>query len=170
MKLEEILAWNYLQTNTGKKKDSNNHLECFLVFTYMITCFWLLVSGLSVKFTADNPVVVETNKNITLKWSINKTTGSNVRDINAYVQSQSIKKRKIVTWGNNEPIVLRDAEKIYDNRLKTDFAGNKFSLKIINAKYVDSGNYSAEVLLESFEKAVQVATVNVYGMFFSYFQ
>ena len=122
------------------------------------------------KFTADNPVVVETNKNITLKWSINKTTGSNIRDINAYVQSQSIKKRKIVTWANNEPLVLRDAEKIYDYRLKTDFVGNKFSLKIINAKYVDSGNYSAEVLLESFEKAVQVATVNVYGMFFSYFQ
>ena len=122
------------------------------------------------KFTADNPVVVETNKNITLKWSINKTTGSNVRDINAYVQSQSIKKRKIVTWGNNEPVVLGGAEKIYDYRLKTDLAGNKFSLKIINAKYVDSGNYSAEVLLESFEKAVQVATVNVYGMFFSYFQ
>lgn len=125
---------------------------------------------MSVKFTADNPVVVETNKNITLKWSINKTTGSNIRDINAYVQSQSIKKRKIVTWANNEPLVLRDAEKIYDYRLKTDFVGNKFSLKIINAKYVDSGNYSAEVLLESFEKAVQVATVNVYGMFFSYFQ
>ena len=122
------------------------------------------------KFTADNPVVVETNKNITLKWSINKTTGSNIRDINAYVQSQSIKKRKIVTWANNEPLVLRDAEKIYDYRLKTDFVGNKFSLKIINAKYVDTGNYSAEVLLESFEKAVQVATVNVYGMFFSYFQ
>lgn len=125
---------------------------------------------MSVKFTADNPVVVETNKNITLKWSINKTTGSNIRDINAYVQSQSIKKRKIVTWANNEPLVLRDAEKIYDYRLKTDFVGNKFSLKIINAKYVDTGNYSAEVLLESFEKAVQVATVNVYGMFFSYFQ
>ena len=125
---------------------------------------------MSVKFTADNPVVVETNKNITLKWSINKTTGSNIRDINTYVQSQSIKKRKIVTWANNEPLVLRDAEKIYDYRLKTDFVGNKFSLKIINAKYVDSGNYSAEVLLESFEKAVQVATVNVYGMFFSYFQ
>ena len=122
------------------------------------------------KFTADNPVVVETNKNITLKWSINKTTGSNIRDINAYVQSQSIKKRKIVTWANNEPLVLRDAEKIYDYRLKTDFAGNKFSLKIINAKYVDSGNYSAGVLLESLEKPVQVATVNVYGMFFSYFQ
>ena len=120
------------------------------------------------KFTADNPVVVETNKNITLKWSINKTTGSNIRDINAYVQSQSIKKRKIVTWANNEPLVLRDAEKIYDYRLKTDFVGNKFSLKIINAKYVDSGNYSVEVQLKPYEE--EVAIVNVHGMFSSYFQ
>ena len=65
---------------------------------------------------------------------------------------------------------MRGAEKIYDNRLKTDLAGNKFSLKIINAKYIDSGNYSVEVLLKPFEEAVQVATVNVYGMFFGYFQ
>ena len=59
---------------------------------------------------------------------------------------------------------------MYGGWLKIDFADNKFAFKISNAKYNDSGNYSIKVVLESYEKAVGVATAIVQGMFFSYYQ
>ena len=117
--------------------------------------------------------MVETGKNITIQWRINKTNGSNIEYIRANAQSQSFKKTRIVTWGEERPDVSESVKKIYGVRLETYFADNKFTIKISNTKYNDSGNYSVVVLLENggkFEKEVNVSTVKVHGMFSSYFQ
>ena len=105
-----------------------------------------------------------------MQWRINKTIGSNINYIWAYAQSQSFKKTQIVGWANGEPDLSKDGEKIYGVRLETDFADNKFTIKISNTKYNDSGNYSVEVQLNPFEKKDNVAAINVHGMFSSYFQ
>ena len=105
-----------------------------------------------------------------MQWRINKTIGSNINYIWAFAQSQSFKKTQIVTWGGNRPVVFEDGRKIYGDRLETDFADNKFTIKISNTKYNDSGNYSVEVQLDSNEKEDNVAIVNVHGMFSSHFQ
>ena len=70
---------------------------------------------------------------------------------------------------NKEPVVLRDGENIYGDRyqLRTDFADDIFTLIIFNATYNDSGNYSVEVGVKPGGDVVDVATVNVHGMFFS---
>ena len=114
--------------------------------------------------------MVETGKNITMQWRINKTVRSNIKFIWAYAQSQSFKKTQIVSWGNNRPNVHEDGRKIYGDRLETDFADNKFTIKISNTKYNDSGNYSVEVQLDPYEEEDNVAIVNVHGMFSSHFQ
>ena len=104
-----------------------------------------------------------------MQWKINKTSGSTIKYIWAFVQSQSIKKTQIVTWVDGEPsYVFKNIKKIYGDRLRKDFADNKFTLKIRNAKYNDSGNYSMEVQSDPFEMKIDVATVHVHGMFFSY--
>lgn len=56
------------------------------------------------------------------------------------------------------------------DRLRTDFAGNKFTFLIPNAKYNDSGNYFVDVLSIPIEEASEVATLIVHGMFFGYYQ
>ena len=101
-----------------------------------------------------------------LPWNINKMPGSDFGYIFAYIQSGSTKKIKIVSWGDMIPIILKNGRKMYDGRLKIDFADNKFVFKICNAKYNGSGNYSIKVVLEPYEKAVGVATAIVQGMFF----
>ena len=78
-----------------------------------------------------------------------------------------VKKTKVVTWGNEEPVVLRYGENIYGDRLRTDFADDIFTLIIFNATYNDSGNYSVEVGVKPGEDVVDVATVNVHGILFS---
>ena len=116
---------------------------------------------------------METGKNITMQWRIDKTVGSNIYYIRAFTQLQSFKKTQIVTWANGEVHVARNGRKSYGFRLETDFTDNKFTIKKSNTKYSDSGNYSVEVLLEkgrNFEIEVNVATVNVHGMFSSHFQ
>ena len=114
--------------------------------------------------------MVETGKNITMQWRINKTVGSKIDYIRAFAESQSFKKTEIVNWAGNRPHVYEDGRKIYGDRLETDFADNKFTIKISNTKYNDSGNYSVEVQLNPFEKKDNVAALNVHGMFSSYFQ
>ena len=105
-----------------------------------------------------------------MQWSINKTAESNINYIFAFAQSQSVKKTKVVTWGNEEPVILRDGENIYGDRLRTVFADDIFTLMIFNATYNDSGNYSVEVGVKPWEVVVDVVTVNVHGMFFSVFE
>ena len=103
-----------------------------------------------------------------MQWSINHTAGYKIDYIRAFVQSQSIEETLIVYWGD-KPDVYEKGKKIYGERLKTNFADNRFTLMIFNAKYIDSGNYSVHFLLKkSKESAVEAATVNVHGMFFSY--
>ena len=114
--------------------------------------------------------MVETGKNITMQWRINKTVGSNINYIRAYAQLQSLKKTQIVYWVDGEPYLSKNGEKIYGDRLETDFADNKFTIKISNTKYNDSGNYSVEVQLDPYEEEDNVAIVNVHGMFSSHFQ
>ena len=135
-------------------------------------CFHLPVSarGLSIKIDSGNPVVVGTRKNITMQWSINETAASNIKFINVYFQSQSIKKTQIVYYTNSKVSVDNEGKKIYGNRLRPDFADSKFTLVIFNAKYSDTGSYSVEFVLETWERGNEDATVNVYGMFFSYCQ
>ena len=41
------------------------------------------------------PVVVEIGKNIMMEWNINKTAGSDVKYIWAFVQSQSINNHRL---------------------------------------------------------------------------
>ena len=102
-----------------------------------------------------------------MQWKINKTIDSKIHDVLAYVQSQSIKKTQISKWIRNRPDVFEDGRKIYGHRLETDFADNKFTLKISNARYNDSGNYIVQTIqLDPVEQEVDVATVNVHGMFF----
>ena len=106
-----------------------------------------------------------------MQWRINKTAGYNINYIWAFAQPQSIKKTQIVGWFSSKP--LPDPLNIYFDRLKAEFADNIFTLKITNAKYNDSGNYSVEVLVKRGEHRVgvtDVATVKVHGMFFSYCQ
>ena len=113
---------------------------------------------------------METGKNITMQWSISLTAGFSIRDIDAFVQSRSINRTQIVNSGGGKPAVFSDGTKVYGNRLKTDLDDNNFTLIIFNAKYSDSGNYSAVVLSQPLKEASKSATVNVHGMFFSYCQ
>lgn len=114
-----------------------------------------------------------------MQWRINKTVGSNINYIWAYAQSQSFKETEIVSWGEGKPYVSKSGEKVYGFRLEIDFADDKFTIKIINTKYNDSGNYSVEVQSRKGRKfeneidvatEVDVATVNVHGMVSSCFQ
>ena len=107
-----------------------------------------------------------------MQWSIiNLPAASSIRNIEAYVQSRSINRTQIVNSGGGMPDVYKDGIKVYGNRLKVDLDNNNFSLKIFNAKYDDSGNYSAVVVLQNpLKEAFNVATANVQGMFFSYCQ
>ena len=59
---------------------------------------------------------------------------------------------------------------MYGVRLKIDFTDKKFFFKISNINYNDSENYSINVVLELYQKAVGVAIAIVQGMFFSYYQ
>lgn len=155
----------------SEKRLGNNLFRIFPITLFSL--WWSTVSNvsaivLSVTLNGNNPVVVETGNNITMQWSINKTAEFEI-SINAYFQSQTIKKTKIVYWGNKEPRVLTDGEKNYSGRLETHWVDSKFTLKISNAKYSDSGNYSVRVLLSKERLSRLVfgfATVNVHGMFF----
>ena len=110
-----------------------------------------------------------------MQWSIiNLPGGYVIRYIDAYVQPRSISRTQIVNWDGRMPVVSRYGINFYGNRLKAEFDNNNFSLKLFSAKYNDSGNYSAVVLLRKssteFKEAFNVTTVDVNGMFFSYCQ
>ena len=118
---------------------------------------------------------METGKNTAMQWKINKTAGYEFDYINAFVQSQSIKKTQIIFWAEERPNVYGHAQKIYGDRLGAYFVDNKFTLKITNVNFNDSGNYSVQVQVKKasenvIDTATVIATVNVHGMFFSYFQ
>lgn len=176
IKLNEILNLKLTSDSYWSEKRLDDNLfqmfPCLRLDDYIII-FHFLASGLSVTLNVDNPVVVETGKNITMQWRINKTVGSNINYIRAYAQLQSLKKTQIVYWVDGEPYLSKNGEKIYGFRLETDFANDKFTIKISNTKYNDSGNYFVEVQFgkgRKFENEVNVATVNVHGMVSSCFQ
>ena len=106
-----------------------------------------------------------------MQWSINLKSASSIKLIRAYVQLQLKKKTPIVFWVNGKLLVSDDGELIYGNRLKTDLCDSKFTLKINNAQYNDSGNYSISVIsAHPFRIARDTVPVFVYGMFFCYFK
>ena len=102
-----------------------------------------------------------------MQWSINLTERSTIASIKAYAQLQLKNRIQIVNWGGGKPLVFTDGEKTYGDRLITDLTNNKFTVKVTNAQYNDSGNYSMSVIsLSPLSKADDAVTVLVYGMFF----
>lgn len=78
---------------------------------------------------------------------------------------------QIVKWDVKDPVITKDGEIHYNNRLTTILTDSKFTLKITNAQYNDTGNYSMRVITENpFRKADDTATVHVYGMYSCYFK
>ena len=126
---------------------------------------------MTVTFDSSNPVVGETGKNITMQWSINEANRSSVKFIFAtYSQVESSNEELIVGWGTGGPVVSMGGQKYFKNRLITNLDdNNKFMLVITNAKYEDRGIYFMEVQLTTKEDASSTVTLNVHGMFFSYF-
>lgn len=77
---------------------------------------------------------------------------------------------EIVGWWSSKVNVIKEPKNIYEDRLTVDFDENKgrLTLKIVNAKYNDSGKYFLEVQLKDAKgRANDVVTLNVHGMFFS---
>ena len=106
-----------------------------------------------------------------MQWTINLKSASSIGFIGVYVQLQSKKETQIVSLGNGEPLVTMVGEEIYGNRLKTDLSDSKFALKITNAQYNDSGNYSMSVVsMYPLEITRSTVPVFVYGMLFCYFK
>lgn len=104
-----------------------------------------------------------------MQWTINLKSASSIGFIGVYVQLQSKKETQIVSLGNGEPLVTMVGEEIYGNRLKTDLSDSKFALKITNAQYNDSGNYSMSVItVQPLRIAHGTVPVFVYGMCFCY--
>ena len=100
-----------------------------------------------------------------MQWNINRTDGSSIRFIWAYVQFQSMKEIQIVYWAESKPHVLDTGKIAFEDRLTTTFDDNKFILKISNAKYNDSGKYSIEVQLRTKEDTFSAVTLIVHGSF-----
>ena len=106
-----------------------------------------------------------------MQWNINLKCGSSIEFIKAYVQLQLKKKTQIVTWDAGKPVVSNNGEVIYGNRLITDLSDSNFALKITNAQYNDSGNYSMSVVsMYPIEITSSTVPVFVYGMLFCYFK
>ena len=106
-----------------------------------------------------------------MQWNINLKCGSSIEFIKAYVQLQLKKKTQIVTWDAGKPVVSNNGEVIYGNRLITDLSDSNFALKITNAQYNDSGNYSMSVItVQPLRIAHGTVPVFVYGMCFCYFK
>ena len=80
--------------------------------------------------------------------NINPPIGSSIRLIEAYVQFQSKKKTQIITFRGRKPMVSRNGNRYYENRLIPYLSNSKFTLAITDAKYNDSGNYSLYVISE----------------------
>ena len=104
-----------------------------------------------------------------MQWNINRTDGSSIRFIWAYVQFQSMNEMQIVYWANSKPHVLHNGKITFEDRLTTTFNDNKFNLNISNAKYKDSGKYSIEVQLITKEDAISAVTLIVHGIFLNFF-
>ena len=106
-----------------------------------------------------------------MQWTVNLKSASSIELIRVYVQLQLKKKTQIVFWGDGEPLVTKAGEEIYGNRLRTDLSDSKFTLKITNAQYNDSGNYSMSVItVQPLRIAHGTVPVFVYGMCFCYFK
>ena len=106
-----------------------------------------------------------------MQWTINLKSASSIEFIGVYVQLQFKKETQIVFWDNGEPLVTMVGEEIYGNRLKTHLSDSKFALKITNALYNDSGNYSMSVLsMNPIEITHSTVPAFVYGMLFCYFK
>lgn len=106
-----------------------------------------------------------------MQWIITLENGSSIWQIDAYVQSQSNTKVHVLFWKLNINVLDRGKKK-FGNRLTANMTGEKFTLKVTNAEYEDSGKYSIEMLPakpgRSFGKLeTSIVTVNVHGMFFS---
>lgn len=108
-----------------------------------------------------------------MKWSINLTDKSIITLIQASVQLQSSKKAELVleNTSTGKQVVTEYGKKIYGNRLLADLIDNKFTLKITNAQYNDSGSYSINVISRTpLVEADDAVTVLVYGRVFCYFK
>ena len=106
-----------------------------------------------------------------MQWTVNLKSASSIELIRVYVQLQLKKKTQIVFWGDGEPLVTKAGEEIYGNRLRTDLSDSKFTLKITNAQYNDSGNYYMSVVsMYPLEITRSTVPVFVYGMLFCYFK
>ena len=103
-----------------------------------------------------------------MQWSINKGGESDVKLIDVFAQTQSVKKTLIGTWTDAKWVLSKNGKNLYGKRLIANFIDNEFTVKIFKVSYSDSGNFSADVILKPVGKATGVATVNVHGMFFSY--
>lgn len=106
-----------------------------------------------------------------MQWSFIRTVTQNIVTIEAHVQNQSNIETQIVYWAAGALHVFTYGEEIYKGRLTTYFikTDNSVTLKIMNAKYEDSGNYSVKVALHAPNvNAEHSVTLNVNGMFFSY--
>ena len=140
---------------------------CCLIHTWLITYLHFSACGLTITYNGSNPVVVvgETGKNITIQWKINHADGPGIYEIRVYAKLILKKRTHIIIWDDPKPIVSRNGKKIFNNRLETDFNGNRFTLKIVNSEYNDRGTYSIQVLSKTFEKANADTFVLVHGMF-----
>ena len=68
-------------------------------------------------------------------------------------------------------MVTEYGKKIYGNRLLADLIDNKFTLKLTNSQYNDSGSYSINVISRTpLVEADDAVTVLVYGRVFCYFK
>lgn len=138
-----------------------------MVCTYQINFCNFSASRLSMTFNGNNPVVRETDKNITMQWNISLPSGSSIKFIESYHQDQSNKKTLIVSSEGGKPKVSEIGERHFGKRLVTDLVDSKFFLKIANAEYKDHGNYSVNVVWGETLAQTKVAVfVYIYGMFY----
>ena len=116
---------------------------CCLIHTWLVTYLHFSACGLNITYNGSNPVVVvgEIGKNITIKWKINHAHGPGIYEIRVYAKLILKKRTHIIIWDDPKPIVSRNGKKIFNNRLETDFNGNRFTLKIVNSEYNDRGTY-----------------------------
>ena len=104
-----------------------------------------------------------------MDWFINRESDqSNIDYIRAYGQFQLKEKEQIGIWTPSEMLITPFAKEHFNDRLKSHYFNNKFTIKISDAKYEDSGTYYVKVLMRSFKYSNSAVMVNIYGMLFSY--
>lgn len=95
-----------------------------------------------------------------MQWKFNQT-GEQFNFIYAYAQVLLKDKKNIVGWLNPNPIWN-------DDRLEADFHNGKYTLKIINGRFQDTGNYSIKAqLTKNKQELHSTVSVRIHGMFFS---